>query len=143
MTDITFSIAIDINATKEQVWDALVNPDKIEKYLFGTKTDSTFKVGDAIVFTGSYDGHSYRDMGTVLKADCCKTFEYSYLAQFSGLEDLPENYQKISYQIESQSDDVQKLTITQTNIHTEEAKEHSANGWKMVMEALKTVVEEK
>ncbi|HHB51488.1 MAG TPA: SRPBCC domain-containing protein, partial [Saprospiraceae bacterium] len=35
--DLKVSKSITINATAEQVWDALVNPEKIKKYLFGTE----------------------------------------------------------------------------------------------------------
>jgi uncharacterized protein YndB with AHSA1/START domain len=34
-----------INASPSRVWDALTNPSMIEKYLFGTKVTSDWKVG--------------------------------------------------------------------------------------------------
>ena len=36
MTGISLEISVFINAPVEKVWDALVNPELIKKYLFGT-----------------------------------------------------------------------------------------------------------
>lgn len=46
---------IAIQASKAEVWDALINPEKIKKYLFGTETKTDWKVGSSIVFSGVWE----------------------------------------------------------------------------------------
>ncbi|MBL4624123.1 MAG: hypothetical protein JKY42_03145 [Flavobacteriales bacterium] len=41
--DLKVSKTIKINASTEQVWDALINPEKIKVYLFGTETITDWK----------------------------------------------------------------------------------------------------
>ena len=40
---------ITINASIEKVWDALVNPEKIKQYMFGSDVISDFKEGSKII----------------------------------------------------------------------------------------------
>ena len=140
MTGISFSKSIDINASAEKIWDALVNPEIIKEYLYGTNTESTFEVGDPITFSGEYDGHKYLDKGEILIFDPNKMFSYTYLAEFSGLRDLPENYQIVTFTIETK-DKGHRLTIEQRNIHSEEAKSHAEKGWDGILEQIKQIVE--
>ena len=44
--------SIFVNADVANVWDALVNPEKIKQYLFGTNTISDWKVGSRISYKG-------------------------------------------------------------------------------------------
>tara|TARA_Y100000310_G_C20262903_1_gene614458 strand:+ start:135 stop:563 length:429 start_codon:yes stop_codon:yes gene_type:complete len=141
MTGITLEQTIQINASPEKVWDTLVNPEKIKLYLYGTKADSTFEVGDSITFSGEYEGHQYLDKGEILIFNLNKHFAYTYLAQFSGLQDLPENYHIVSFEIEPQENGC-KLIIEQKNIHSEEAKGHSEKGWEMVLPEIKKIAEQ-
>lgn len=140
MTGISFSKSISIDASADQIWDALINPDKIKLYLYGTHAESTFKVGESITFSGEYDGHKYEDKGEILIFDPGKMFSYTYLAEFSGLKDLPENYQIVTFTIEPRDHGCQ-LTVEQRNIHSEEAKSHSEKGWENILEAIKKLVE--
>lgn len=43
---------IRLNATPEQVWDALTNPEKTEKYFFKCRVYSDWKPGNPITFKG-------------------------------------------------------------------------------------------
>ena len=43
---------IVINAEVSAVWDALINPELIKQYLFGTEAISEWKIGSTIVFRG-------------------------------------------------------------------------------------------
>lgn len=140
MTGFTLEQSIFIEAQPEKVWDTLVNPEKIAQYLFGTKTESTFKVGDPITFSGTYEEHEYLDKGEILIFNPNKHFAYTYLAQFSGLQDLPENYHIVSFEIEKQ-DDGCLLHLEQKNIHSEEAKGHSEKGWEMILPQIKKIAE--
>ena len=58
----------------------------------------------------------------------------------SGIEDKPENYVIVTYELSGNDHDV-TLTITQENIPDEKRKEHSVENWKKVLNDLKKLVE--
>ena len=56
------------------------------------------------------------------------------------MEDLPENYQTITYTFEP-SENGTLLTIEQDNIRSAEVMEHSEQNWQYLMGAIKTMLE--
>lgn len=135
------SIVIDASPTK--IWEVLTTPSIIKKWLFGTDVHTDWQEGSAITYTGVWEGKPYEDKGKIIKIEPEKYLLTSYLSVFSGLEDVPENYQNVAYVLEPQSDGKVKLTITQDNIKTEEARDHSTKNWQMVLESLKKEAEGK
>jgi len=140
--ELTVRKSIKINADKAKVWDALVNPEKIKLYLYGTETISDWKVGRPIVFQGVWEGVTYRDKGTIMEYIPEQKLKYDYWSSFSKLEDKPENYQQITFDLMSQDEET-ILTLTQENVPNQEAKEHSEANWGMVLDQLKQIVEGK
>ena len=47
---------IEINVPTAKVWDALVNPEMIKQYMFGTNAVSDWKEGAPIVWKGEWQG---------------------------------------------------------------------------------------
>ncbi len=132
--------SIEINADKSKVWDALVNPEKIKLYLFGTETISDWKVGSAIIFQGVWEGVTYKDKGTIIEFIPEQKLKYDYWSSFSKLEDVPENYQQITFDLMNQ-DGKTILSLTQENVPNQAAKEHSEANWEVVLNQLKQIVE--
>ena len=131
--------SIHINADTAAVWDALVNPEKIKQYLFGTETISDWKVGSRITYQGVWEGKKYEDGGTILQLVPEKIFQSTYWSSMSGTEDIPGNYATVTYEL-SKEDNGTLLTVTQDNCKTEEQKKHSEDNWGMVPEGLRKVV---
>jgi uncharacterized protein YndB with AHSA1/START domain len=140
MTNIELTITTEIKASSTMVWDALINPEQIKKYLFGTQTHCDWKVGSPLRFTGEWDGKSYEDKGTILAIEKEKLLSYDYWSNFSGVPDVPENYQIVTFRLDGDMDKVH-VQLTQQNIRSEEAKSHSEENWKMVLNSLKELVE--
>lgn len=140
MTSFNVQKQIEINGSKEKVWDALVNPAIIKQYLFGTEAVSDWKVGSELIFQGEYDGNKYKDKGIIKKFDIEKTFQYTYLSSFSGLEDKEENYHLITFNIVDQHETTM-LSLIHENIQNQQAKDHSENNWKMVLGTIKNILE--
>lgn len=69
-----------------------------------------------------------------------KLIRYKYWSSMSGMEDKPENYATIGYELAEENGQV-VLTISQDNIPDEKMKEHSAANWKMVLKNLKDLLE--
>lgn len=138
--DIVCKVSLEINAPKSSVWDALINPEKIAKYFFGTKTISDWRVGSSIIFTGEWEGKPYEDKGTILQIEKEKILSYDYWSNFSGQPDVPENYQTITYTLE-QVGDITHLTVTQENCISEEVRDHSEKNWTMILGSMKEMLE--
>jgi uncharacterized protein YndB with AHSA1/START domain len=140
MTNIEFTTSLEINSSLANVWDALINPEKIKQYLFGTNTHCDWKVGSPLRFTGEWEGKTYEDKGTILAIEKEKLLSYNYWSNFSGVPDVPENYQIVTFKLEA-AEEKTKLVLTQRNILSEDAKSHSEQNWKMVLNSLKELVE--
>lgn len=132
--------SIIINASADKVWEALTTPEIIKEYFFGTDAVSDWKVGSPIIFKGEWEGKHYEDKGTILNAEPNKLFRYSYWSSMSGIEDKPENYLTITYEVTEENNNT-TLTVTQENIPDEKMKEHSEQNWKKVLADLKKLLE--
>jgi len=141
-SNIKYQAAITIRANIKEVWDALTRPELIKQYFFGTDTVTDWKPGHAIKFTGQWQGKKYEDKGMVLDIDLHKLIKYSYWSSMSGIEDKPENYVIVTYEL-SGKDNAVNLSVLQENIPDEKMKEHSAENWKNVLQALKALLEKK
>ncbi len=128
-----------INASIEKVWDALTNPEIVKLYLFGTEMITTWKVGDDIICKGEWEGQSYIDKGKVLEYVHNEKLSHSYLSSWSGMDDKPENYLWVSYQVKP-ADNGTELIISQTNYDEERAK-HSEGNWATLIDGLKKIIE--
>ncbi len=139
-TDLILNISVTIHASKSKVWNALIDPEQIKKYLFGTETKSDWKAGSPITFSGVWEGKSYIDKGTILEIEKEKLLKYNYWSSFSGTEDKPENYANVTYALEDHHG-ITIFHLTQDGIKTKEAQDHSELNWKMVLNSLKDLLE--
>jgi uncharacterized protein YndB with AHSA1/START domain len=141
MTDtLTFNASISINAPKSKVWMALIDPEQVKKYFFGTVLKSDWKVGSPITFSGEWEGKPYLDKGIILQIEKEKILKYNYWSSFSGTEDKLENYAVIIYSLEEKAGQT-TIFISQDSIKSKEALDHSEQNWQMIMKSLKELLE--
>ena len=136
----TATARITIKVSAEKVWDALTNPKIIKQYLFGTEVSSDWKVGSSITYKGVWEGKPYEDKGKILELVPNKLLRSTYWSSFSGLADKPENYNTVTYTL-SKADGGTELTVTQDNIQTKEAADHSEGNWASVLQTMKKLLE--
>ena len=55
--------SVTVNAPNAKVWDALVSPEAIKQYYFGTNAVSDWLEGSAIVWKGEFKGKPTRTRG--------------------------------------------------------------------------------
>jgi uncharacterized protein YndB with AHSA1/START domain len=132
--------SITINAPIAKVWEALVNPDMIKQYMFGTNVVTDWKEGSLIVWKGEWQGKAYQDKGTILKIDQERVLQYSHFSPLSGQPDVPENYHSVTIELSGKGQQT-TVTLTQDNNETEEEREHSEKNWQMMLEGLKKLLE--
>lgn len=133
--------SVSINSDVKKIWDVLTNPEKIKQYLYGTETITDWKVGSTVIFQGEYQGHKYKDHGTVLENKLFELLSYSYWTGFSGLEDKPENYAKIIYTLKPIDASTTEFTWTQIGYANENGYNHSKSGMSDFLKSIKAIAE--
>ena len=141
-TDYIAKAETTINASADKVWDALVNPDTIKKYMFGATVNSDWKEGSKIFWKGEWQGKSYEDRGVILRFRPNKKLQYSHFSPLSGLDDVPENYHIVTIEL-TEKDKQTAITLSQDNNANEKEREHSEKNWTTMLNDLKKLLEEK
>jgi uncharacterized protein YndB with AHSA1/START domain len=131
-----------VNAPKEKVWEALVRPDRVKRWLHGTEVSTDWKPGSAITYKGEWKGRAYEDKGKVIEAKRGERLMTTFWSSLAGLPDRPENYKRVIYSLQGPEGGPVRLILTQDNNKSPE--EASANGenWKGALARLKDSVEE-
>jgi len=132
---------ININASNERVWDALVNPDAIKQYMFGTNVVSDWREGSPIIWKGEWLGKPYEDKGKILQFEPEHKIQYSHFSPLSGVPDKPENYHTVTVELSADGNQTHVLLTQDNNANDEERKESEKN-WKMMLTGLKKFVEQ-
>jgi uncharacterized protein YndB with AHSA1/START domain len=133
------SVTIDAPTTK--VWDALTTPELIKQWFFGVDTETDWKEGSSIVHRGEWQGKPYEDKGTIVKFEPQRALVHTHWSPASGLPDSEENYQRVAWTLDGE-DGKTELTVTETNLPSEDAKSVSDQSWQMVLDNLKKLLEE-
>jgi hypothetical protein len=94
------------------------------------------------MFQGEYNGQRYTDKGNVIESVENKVLSYNYWSGFSGLEDKPENYSLVTYQIEDNTENKVKFTWTQKGFANKDGQCHTEQGLKTMLEQIKKLAEE-
>ncbi len=132
---------LTISSPIANVWDALVNPEMIRQYMFGTNAVSDWKEGSPIVWQGEWEGKPYEDKGVILQLKPERVLQYSHFSPLSGQADVPSNYHTITIEL-SPEEKGTLLLLSQDNNATEEEREHSEKIWGMMLTGIKKVLEQ-
>jgi uncharacterized protein YndB with AHSA1/START domain len=132
--------SITINTPIAKVWEALVNPDMIKQYMFGTNVVTDWKEGSPIIWQGEWQGKAYQDKGTILRMDQERVLQTSHFSPLSGQPDVPENYHTVTIELSGQGRQT-NVSLSQDNNATEQDREHSEKNWQMMLEGLKKLLE--
>ena len=133
--------SVSINAPGRNVWKALVTPQAIKQYMFGTDVVSDWREGAPISWKGEWQGKSYEDKGVILRFRPEQTLQYSHFSPMSGLPDKPENYHTVTIDLAAEGPQT-RVSLVQDNNPTENARVHSENNWGMMLAGLKKFLEQ-
>lgn len=130
--------SVFIDAPVDKVWDALINPVLIKKYMFGSTVTSDWKKGSSITWKGEWEGKAFEDKGKVLNVVPEEKLQYTHASAAGG----EKSEHTITITLAYENDGV-FLTLEQDNNPTKEAREHSQKNWMTMLEGMKRVLEEK
>jgi uncharacterized protein YndB with AHSA1/START domain len=133
-------VSITIDASQAQAWNALVDPQAIKQYMFGTNVVSDWREGSPIIWKGEWQGKAYEDKGVILQLRPEQRIQYTHFSPLSGQADRPENYHTVTVELSPAGTQTQVL-LTQDNNGTEEERAHSEGNWGMMLTALKKYLE--
>jgi uncharacterized protein YndB with AHSA1/START domain len=132
--------SIRIRAPLGKVWDTLIDPEKIAQWFNGAHVETTWQPGSAITFSGSLEGMTYRDKGTVVKLEPEALMQYTHWSRWSRLPDTPEHYSVITITV-TPADGGTLLAVRHENLATEEMYKHSKSLWAATLPVLKKLIE--
>jgi uncharacterized protein YndB with AHSA1/START domain len=131
----------EIEASPEDVWRGLTDPEAIREFMFGSEVETDWKPGGPITWKGEYEGKSYEDKGEIVTAEPGRLLEVTHFSPLSGQEDKPENYHRVRYELQA-ADGRTRVRLTQDNSGSTEEAEHSSATWQAMLDGLKKVVEQ-
>lgn len=134
---------VAIEASPAEVWSALVTPETVARYMFGTTVVSGWEEGGAIRWRGEWKGRAYEDHGRLLRVRPARLLRYSHYSPLSGLPDVPENHHTVTIELSPGPGGRTEVSLSQDNNATEDARMHSEANWRMVLDGLRRVVEER
>lgn len=138
--NLTAQVSTIVDAPNAQVWDALVNPQTIKQYMFGTDVVSDWKEGSPIVWKGEWEGKAYADKGVILQFKPERIIQFTHFSPLSGAPDTPENYHTVTIELSDEGNQT-RVSLTQDNNATEQERKDSAKNWGMMLAGLKKVLE--
>ena len=139
---------ITINAPMSKVWDALTDPEETKKYMFGCETMSDWKVGSPLLWVGYPEGkETVYVKGNIVEIKHGQRLTYSTFDPFSTMEDVPENYLNVTYDLKPEKGKT-ILTVTQGDYNTVADGErryleasNNGEGWNPILVEIKKLVE--
>ena len=146
---LTVRNSVIIDAPASVVWDALVNPEQTQKYMFGCAAVSDWTVGSPLLWRGTHEGQEMVLVeGNVVAIEPEKFLAYTTIDPNSTTENVPENYLTVTYDL-SVEDGQTVLTTTQGDYAAVADGDRryqetiDGGGWDPILTAIKTMVEER
>ena len=132
-------------APPSAVWKALTTTSTLKQFFFGSDISTDWRVGGPISFKGNWKGKPYEDKGNIQTFDREKRLAFTHWSPLSGMEDKPENYHIVSFDLRP-TDGGTEVVLTQTNQNdaeplTPENRQEYTKNWTMVLDGLKKTVE--
>lgn len=132
---------LTINASKEKVWEAITDPQKVKAWQYGSDLITDWKVGNEIRFKTEWEGQIFEQWGTVLEFTPNVKLKYSLFAPRPDLEDRPENYFEMEYRL-TEKDNETELEIIQEDNRPGAKHEPEQGEENPVLRMLKELIEE-
>ncbi len=134
--------SVTVKAPVSIVWEALVNPEIVKEYMFGTQVNSEWEEGSTITWKGEWQGKGFEDQGKIEVLEPEKKLQYTHLSARTGPDDEADNYHTVTFTLSERENDV-LVSLEQDNNKTEEARDHSIRNWNMMLQSMKELLEER
>jgi uncharacterized protein YndB with AHSA1/START domain len=140
MANVVAKAEIDIDASRNEVWHALTDPDTITKYFFGATVSTDWRPGSPIVWSGEYKGKPFEDKGEIRDVEHGRLLRMTHFSPMSGLPDTAENYHTLTFELDERQDGTH-VTLTQDNNGDKAEADRARANWMAMLEGLRNTVE--
>ncbi len=131
---------ITINAPKEKLWEALTSIAGVKQWQFGSDLITDWKPGSAIRFRTVWEDKVFEQWGTVLEFKPFGLIRYSLFAPRPDLEDIPENYFEMVYNLSEEAGKT-NLEIVQIDERPGAVQEDPQGEENPILQSLKSYAE--
>jgi uncharacterized protein YndB with AHSA1/START domain len=138
--ELTATSTITVAAPPRAVWTVLTDPQLCGQVFFGATVTTDWQVGGPITFSGEWDGKPFEDKGEIVRLEPDRVLEMTHWSPLSGTADVPDSYAHVTFDL-APVDGGTMVTVSQTNVDTEEAKTHSESNWTQLLENLRKLAE--
>ncbi len=140
---------ITIQAELDEVWDALVNPEKTKVYMFGCEAITDWEEGEILLWRAQVDGEAIDYViGRVTEYEPYRSLSYTVFDPHTEMPNVWENYLHVRYELSELTEGEVQLKVTQGDYNTvaegERRYQESYNngiGWAPILDAIKQLVE--
>ena len=136
-----------IKATKKEVWDILVNPEKTPEYMYTCAIETDFEVGSPLLWRGIHDQVVYVS-GKLKLYEPEDKMSYTVINPNADYPQTPENHLLVEYTLTERDGktlfEVRQSgyqTVAQGQARYDEAV--AGGGWSGVLETIKEMAERK
>lgn len=140
MTEHIATAQTEVAASRERVWEALTDPDRIARYMMGSRVETDWQPGSPITWSGEFNGKTYQDKGEVLEVEPGMRLVVTHYSPMTGQDDVPENYHTVRYELTPAGEGT-TVTLTQDGCADAEQAEQFSKNWQMMLDGLKKVAE--
>ncbi len=134
-------VTITISASAKTVWKVLTESIYTKQYMFNCSVECSWILGAPIVWQGNFNGYEAYQKGEIISIEPFKQVTYSTFDPNFGLEDIPENYIHVSYELTETSGTTTLTISNETFDNNSERMAHILQGWNMVCQGIKSVAE--
>lgn len=138
-----FKTQIAIQAELSRVWDALVNPEMTQQYMYGCVPITDWEVGSPLKWRGLADNVDYV-IGEVVAFEPERLLSTTTFNPHMGYADVPDNYLTGEYRL-SHSNGTTTLHIVQGDFSAvedgEKRFEDAQGAWSSALQQLKALLE--
>jgi|ERR1700733_13369419 uncharacterized protein YndB with AHSA1/START domain len=144
MPELVIRNTVEVDAPVSVLWKVLTDNEFIQQYMFGCYAETDWLPGSPLLWKGAADGKLYVK-GHVVAIDAPHHLEYTVIDPNSTIEDIPENYLTMTYELKGRGEGGSTLEISQGDFSTvangQKRYEDSAGGGDFILVAIKKLAE--
>jgi len=134
-------VSATINASRAKVWDGLVDPETMKRYMPLTSVASDWRVSSPIVWKAELEGRSLEIRSTVLCIEPERRLEYSHsrpIFRMSG--DIPPEDHRVTIELSDEGAQT-RITVTEQGNTFDRERAHSEGGLRLALANMKALME--
>lgn len=138
MSEPSFVYVTYIRTTPEKVWEALTSPAFTEKFWYGRRIESDWKLGSSVASTFKSEPDF---SGEVLESEPPRRLVFTFRVADSRAAEHAEGYSRVAYDIERQGP-VVRLCVTHDRFPDNSVVLRGVSrGWPAILSSLKSFLE--